>query len=77
MPNPKLFSKHDRDIIVEKFSVIKSRNIMPIRDELKQTDRLEFENAVLSALGINDKLDSIISSLCSMQQARGTARSND
>ena len=76
MPNPKKISKEDRDEIIKKFAVIKSRDIKNIRDELKENDRLEFEKAVLHSLGIKDKLDAIIASLVSMQETRGTARSN-
>ena len=60
MPNPKLISEEDREIIIAKFSVLKKRKIMNIRDELKEQDRLEFEKAVLNALGINDSLNMII-----------------
>ena len=76
MPNPKLISEEDREIIIAKFSVLKKRKIMNIRDELKEQDRLEFEKAVLNALGINDSLNMIIDSLCSLQETRGTARSD-
>ena len=47
-----------------------------VREELKENDRLEFEKAVLHSLGIEDKLDEIVTSLVSMQETRGTARSN-
>lgn len=76
MPNPKIISKTNRDIIVEKFGILKERDIKNIRYELKEPARIEFEKAVLNSLGIEDKLDSIIASLVSMQETRGTARSN-
>lgn len=75
MPDPKLISKEDRDNIVQKFAVVKNRDIRNTRDELKETDRLEFERTILHALGIEDKIDLIIESLVSMQETRGTARS--
>lgn len=76
MPNPKLISKEDREEIIKKFAVIRNRDIKNIREELKENDRLEFEKAVLHSLGIEDKLDEIVTSLVSMQETRGTARSN-
>ncbi|MFI3202665.1 MAG: hypothetical protein R3Y54_14305, partial [Eubacteriales bacterium] len=75
MLNPNNVSQKDRDNIIAKFASLINREIMSTEEELDATDRIEFDNAVLSAFGIESYYGKIKHSLLSMQQARRSVNS--
>ena len=49
--NPALITEENREIILKLFEKLETREILPIRQELEQEDRINFDNAVLDAIG--------------------------
>lgn len=49
--NPELITKENREIILKLFKKLETREILPIKQELEQEDRISFDNAVLDAIG--------------------------
>ena len=74
MLDPRLVSVDDRAIILEKFAVVCSRDVMNTLQELQQRDRIEFDKSVLQAFGIINYYDNIKDSLISMQKSRLSVR---
>lgn len=50
--NPNAISSSDKAIILDRFKVIKNRPVGTIFEELKRSDRIEFDKAILSAFNI-------------------------
>lgn len=59
MLNPEVLSPSDAEAIKESFRVVSSREVLPILEELEKADRLQFENIVYTAYGINEHSASI------------------
>ena len=57
--NPILLSVVEANRIKKLFSKLLQRPIKNIEDEMKQTDRIEFDNAVLAAYGLQDQKQQI------------------
>jgi hypothetical protein len=74
MLDPNQVTDENRKLILEKFSIMCTRDIQNTIDELKQKDRLEFDLAVLRSFGIDNLYDDIKKSLMSLQQARLSVR---
>lgn len=68
--NPELLSDVQIRDVTRKFNVLQTRDILPLRQELQQEDRIDFEKTVLAAFGCEHLFDSIIASLISMSDAR-------
>ena len=75
MLNPLLLEKKDKNDIKKAFSKLLKRPIKTVSEELKMTDRLEFEHTVLKAYGIDSYFNKIKKSLTSMQKVRAAAKS--
>lgn len=63
MINPRVISDSDALEIVELFNKIKNRNVMDIEDELKDSDRENFDRKVLQAVGHEEIYDALKESL--------------
>jgi len=72
MFNPDLFNDAQKINILEKFEVIKSRSILDIKDELQQADRDLLDEAILGAIGLLDKRESIKKSLLALYEIRSS-----
>lgn len=68
--DPKKLSEKDKNKIIEKFSKLENRDALPIKEELDREDRVEFDNVVLNAFGINVKRDDIKKSLLELYNIR-------
>lgn len=68
--NPDLLNPQQIKDIIDKFSNLKKRPILPIREELMQTDREAFDNAVLEAYGILHLKKDIKNSLTTLYKVR-------
>ncbi|OGC70349.1 hypothetical protein A2602_04575, partial [candidate division WWE3 bacterium RIFOXYD1_FULL_40_11] len=49
--NPKLFTGDKRDKIMTLFGKLMEREVLPLKQELEMDDRVDFDNAVLEAIG--------------------------
>ena len=74
MLNPNRVSDENRREILDKFSILCSRGIMNTTQELQQTDRTDFDFAVLRAFNIEGHYEAIKQSLISMQTSRLSVR---
>lgn len=74
MLNPKLVSPEDRLKILRAFEKLKSREIRKTDEELRSSDRIEFEHTVFKSFGIEKYYESVVNSLLSLQQARAAAK---
>lgn len=54
--NPHIISEEHKELILNKFKVIKNRIIGPVSEELKRRDRIEFDITVLKAYGLSEEL---------------------
>lgn len=52
MLNPEIISPSDRQVIIDKFEILKRRNVLHIEEELARKDRMAFEKAVFSSFGL-------------------------
>jgi len=68
--NSDLLSDKQKDDIKKKFAVLKNREILPILDELRSSDRKEFDDVVFDAFGISEYRDNIIGSLKTLYNIR-------
>lgn len=70
MLNPEMVSNEHRLEIINAFERIKSREIKPLREELEEKDRINFEYIVLKAFGIEQYYDKIKKTIIDMQKNR-------
>ena len=70
MLDPGQVSTSDRALILAAFAKIKDRNILPITEELRDPDRLDFERTVFRCFGIENLLPKVIHSFRTLHQAR-------
>ncbi len=70
MLNPELLNTKQKEKIKTSFAGLRSRKIMKVEDELKDSTRIAFEKEVFEAFGISETLDDVIYSLLSLQKAR-------
>lgn len=68
--DPSLVSKEDREKILNLFEKLETRNILPIKQELEQSDRNSFDDAVLSAIGCLEYKDRIKKALLTLYKIR-------
>ncbi len=68
--NPNLISDADKVKILELFEKLETREILSITKELDQADRIEFDNAVLDAIGCIDYGDKIKQALLNLYKIR-------
>lgn len=59
MLNPSLLTSEQILIIKSKFNLFKNRDIKDITEELEDPIRIDFDNTILSAYGIESLYDSI------------------
>lgn len=69
-----LLSETQKTQIVDAFKKLESRGILPLRDELRKEDRIEFEKTVFSAFGVSDIFEAVVASLLSMMNARSSVK---
>ena len=74
MFDPRAIDISTRNRIVEAFKPLKGRVIMNVSDELKSSDRNNFEEVVFESYGLLEYLPAVKKSLLSMQLARETAK---
>lgn len=74
MLNPDLLSDINKEDILTKFSTLASRDIKPFIEEIEETDRQDFELAVLDAYGLSSYYDRIKATVISLQKTRLTAK---
>ena len=70
--NPSLITKENRDKILKLFKKLETRGILPIKQELEQEDRINFDNAVLEAIGCLQFKEQIKNSLLTLYKIRVT-----
>lgn len=68
--NPALITKENREIILKLFEKLEAREILPIKQELEQEDRINFDNAVLNAIGCLAYKEQIKSALLTLYGIR-------
>lgn len=74
MLNPEMLSADDANIIKERFSVVCSRNIISVEEEMEDPEWIAFNQSVLNAYGIGAFYENICDSLKSLRKVRNTAR---
>ena len=70
MLDPRKLTEKDKSDILGKFKRLESRKVLPILDELNQSDRIEFDKAVLQCYGLEGYYSSIKSSLVELYNIR-------
>ncbi len=70
MLNPDLLTQEQADLIKTKFEIIKYRDVNNILEELKDPDRIDFDNTILNAYGILDIKDKIVESFLYLYHLR-------
>ena len=70
MLNPDLLDRNARENIKRKFQLLLNRPIKIITEELRMVDRIEFDNAVLSAFGISHYREQIVNAFLTLFQIR-------
>ena len=68
--NPELINKKDREKILKLFEKIETRELLPIKEELKQKDRIDFDDAVLDAIDCLSYKEQIKNSLLMLYKIR-------
>jgi len=61
--NPYLLNESQKSDIISAFKPLKNRDVLTIYDELRQTDRINFDKTVLKCYGIDEKILTKIYSL--------------
>lgn len=56
LPDPRLISSEDREVILSKFKPLSNRMVGTVFDEVRKPDRIEFDRAVLRAYNIPESL---------------------
>ncbi|MFA6925259.1 MAG: N-6 DNA methylase [Bacteroidales bacterium] len=74
MLNPDLLSSKQKQSIKMKFGKLKNRKILPILEELKSADRIDFDNIVFESFEIQAYKDQIIDSLKTLYEIRMNIR---
>lgn len=72
MFNPTLFNEVQKADILRKFEVIKTRDILNLDDELKQSDRNDLDEAILGSIGLLDIKENIKKSLLDLYRIRSS-----
>lgn len=68
--NPKLISEADKAQIIDLYKKLELRDVKPLRKELEQVDRINFDKAVLKAFGLETYYDKIKMSLLQLFNIR-------
>jgi hypothetical protein len=68
--NFQLLSNEQKQSIINAFQPIANRNRLPLRQEIEQTDRVNFERVLLEAFGIDEHFEAIKSSLLHLYKIR-------
>lgn len=68
--NFQLLSDEQKQSIINAFQPIANRNRLPLRQEIEQTDRVNFERVLLEAFGIDEQFEAIKSSLLHLYKIR-------
>lgn len=68
--NPSLLSDEERGNICEKFEKLLGRNVLPIEEELRQPDRIDFDNTLFNAYEIVEYKEPIIDALMTLYKIR-------
>ena len=74
MLNPDLLSNKQKKEIKSKFIKLKSRKILPILEEFESKDRIDFDNTVFDAFGIQVYKDQVVSALKTLYEIRMNIR---
>ena len=72
--NAELLSNNDAGKILDAFKPLLTRNIKTVDEELNDTDRINFDNVVFSAFGIQEWHNNVTSSLMSLYKMRASVR---
>lgn len=75
MLNPELLSDNQKEKIILKFKKLKSRKILPVLEELESNDRINFDNVVFEAFGVQKYKNQILDSLKTLYAIRMNIRS--
>ena len=76
MLNPNLLSEKQNQEILKAFMSLTQRKILPVEQELQQTDRQAFDTVVLKAFGMENLYDEIKECLLSMMKVQLGAKNN-
>lgn len=76
MLNPNMISDKQKQKIITAFIPLTKRKILPVEDELNQSDRQKFDTVVLEAYGMENLYNEIKDSLLSMMRVRLGAKRN-
>lgn len=68
--NPELISQVNKTQIIDLYKKLESRDVKPIKEELEQADRVDFDKAVLKAFGLEGYYDKIKMSLLQLFNIR-------
>ncbi|WP_286755832.1 N-6 DNA methylase [Roseivirga sp. UBA838] len=68
--NFQLLSDEQKQSIINAFQPIANRNRLPLRQEIEQTDRVNFERVLLEAFGIDEQFEAIKSTLLHLYKIR-------
>ncbi len=68
--NPNIITKENRTKILKLFEKLKVREILPIEEELEQVDRINFDNAILEAIGCLSYREQIKKALLTIYRIR-------
>jgi hypothetical protein len=73
MFDPRALSGKERARIIEKFTPLLDRDVLPIREELQQEDRRTFDEAVFSVYGVEEFLPRVHDALLTLHRVRMAA----
>ncbi|MDQ5885584.1 MAG: hypothetical protein QG645_749, partial [Patescibacteria group bacterium] len=68
--NPALLSTEQVGAVLAKFSVLKKREILPIKQELNSQDRIDFDQIVFDSFGISHVYEDVRKSLLDLYEIR-------
>ncbi|MDU1349261.1 N-6 DNA methylase [uncultured Clostridium sp.] len=68
--NPELISEENKEQIIDLYKKLESRGVKPIKEELEQVDRINFDKAVLKAFGLEEYYNKIKTSLLQLFNIR-------
>jgi len=70
--DPLGITEEQMDAVIEAFKPLLARPVLSVEEEIRQTDRIHFEESLLSLYGFEDKADEVRSLLFSMASNRKT-----
>lgn len=74
IPDPDKITEHQAQDIIEAFTTLAQRPQLPVAEEISQQDRIHFDQKVLDALGMAERVDEIYGAILrQMENRRGLA----